>query len=146
LHPGFSSRDALIWHVKVEHLLICPSPGCTEMSFQLRNILESHIRVAHPADWKLQNPDKPVTTPARAPPMLPTSSSQETPKPFSPRNEDEERKLKDYAITVSKRKCREQLRNVLEKRARRNGGMEHLILDFKLSSVDANQSQAHHDR
>jgi hypothetical protein len=127
-HPGFASRDALIWHVKVEHLIICPAPGCTEMSFQAKNLLESHIRVAHPENWKVHSPKTTKIVTSQAQPMLPARSSQgmdgaATPKPCTPRNADEDRKLREYAVTVSKRKCREQLRSVMEKKARKNAGM-----------------------
>jgi hypothetical protein len=136
-HPGFSSKDGMIWHVKAEHLIICPGPGCTESSFQNKSLLESHIRVAHPGERKVYTGEAAVSD-ATPTPMLPILSSQGnqdvTSKPYTPGSSSEDRKLKEYAVTVSKRKCREQLKNVVEKKSRRQAGMRGLhVLNFPLN-------------
>lgn len=41
---GFTSNNALVWHVKAEHLLLCPVPGCCDRVFQSRKQLDGHVR------------------------------------------------------------------------------------------------------
>lgn len=41
---GFTSENALVWHVKAEHLLECPVPGCCDRVFSSRKALEIHVR------------------------------------------------------------------------------------------------------
>ncbi|KAK1625234.1 hypothetical protein BDP81DRAFT_328297 [Colletotrichum phormii] len=126
--PSFSSKDGLTWHVKLEHLLICPAPGCTESSFQTNQILESHIRCAHP-DAEGNNKGKAKEPLSKPKPLAQTmatpSSSHDTssvPAP-SQRENLEERAIKQIlSVTVSKKKCREKLRDVVEKRYRRQRG------------------------
>lgn len=41
---GFTSQNALVWHVKAEHLLQCPVPGCCDRTFPSRKQLDGHVR------------------------------------------------------------------------------------------------------
>ncbi|EFQ30344.1 hypothetical protein CGRA01v4_09876 [Colletotrichum graminicola] len=136
--PSFATKDGLAWHVKLEHLLICPAPGCTESSFQTKQILESHVRCAHTeagGDGKGKGKDLNTTaattttttttvTKPMAQIMVSTSSSQASHAVAAPsQNPNEDRAIKQIlSVAVSKKKCREQLRNVVEKKLRRQQG------------------------
>ncbi|KAK1993412.1 hypothetical protein LX36DRAFT_729959 [Colletotrichum falcatum] len=140
--PSFATKDGLAWHVKLEHLLICPAPGCAESSFQTKQMLESHVRCAHAeaggdAKGKRKKPD---ATTASARTAMPTMSSvaqmmnsagssqghhalAAAAAAASSRNSDEDRAIKQVlSVAVSKKKCREQLRNVVEKKLRKQHG------------------------
>lgn len=41
---GFTSQNALVWHVKAEHLLLCPVPGCCDRVFPSRKQVDGHVR------------------------------------------------------------------------------------------------------
>lgn len=41
---GFKSNNALMWHVKAEHLLQCPLPACCNRVFRSRKQAEEHAR------------------------------------------------------------------------------------------------------
>ncbi|KAI1097892.1 hypothetical protein F4804DRAFT_346802 [Jackrogersella minutella] len=123
---GFATREELNWHVKREHLLLCPVPGCTEGAFVSGDILNCHMKCAHSS----VTTDKNVSVqqinllgaPAASSETTPTSSQMEssatTPKPI----EDKTLKM-EMSIGISKKRCREQLKTVLEKRVKRiNGG------------------------
>ncbi|KAK1961019.1 hypothetical protein LY78DRAFT_589590 [Colletotrichum sublineola] len=136
--PSFSTKDGLTWHVKLEHLLICPAPGCTESSFQTKQILEGHVRCAHAeagGDGKGKRKGLDMTTTATAAAatttmksvaeiMASTSSSYGSHAVAAPsQNPNEDRAIKQVlSVAVSKKKCREQLRNVVEKRLRKQHG------------------------
>jgi DNA polymerase epsilon subunit 1 len=124
--PSFSSRDGLIHHVKVQHLVICPSPGCVETSFQSIRILQSHISMAHPEDGKDDAKEW----------GLPTKADDNTKKDDRPSSSkipvgaiasrkrkscDPEAEM-DSGLSRSKRQCLDQLRGVVEKRARKSAG------------------------
>lgn len=125
--PSFSSHNGLVWHVKAEHLLVCPSPGCTETSaFASTRLLKSHIAVAHPEqadgfkEWKLTpetSSNAKASTMTGSPVMRRTGSASgaATPKNLAD--------VVDSATASSKRKCAEQLRSIVEKRARNSSGM-----------------------
>ncbi|CAM1504052.1 Fc.00g016430.m01.CDS01 [Cosmosporella sp. VM-42] len=126
--PSFASRDGLIWHVKAEHLLVCPSPGCTETSFQSTRVLHSHIAVAHPEagkngikEWQLSPIVEQI--PAMNLPEPAQSAEESTPKTGKRKQKDEKGDaiLKELlAVTVAKRKCQDQLRSIVEKKAKKN--------------------------
>lgn len=40
----FTSNNALMWHVKAEHLLQCPVPGCCGQVFTSKKQMEAHVR------------------------------------------------------------------------------------------------------
>ncbi|KAK2054676.1 hypothetical protein LY76DRAFT_579558 [Colletotrichum caudatum] len=141
--PSFATKDGLAWHVKLEHLLVCPAPGCTESSFQTKQILESHVRVAHAdagGDGKVKGKGintvtttmtttaAPATTRTGTKPpaqiMASTSSSQGAHAVATPsQSPDEDRAIKQIlSVAVSKKKCREQFRSVVEKKLRKQYG------------------------
>ncbi|KAJ6441013.1 putative DNA polymerase epsilon, calytic chain POL2 [Purpureocillium lavendulum] len=120
-NPSQVSRDALTWHVKEQHLLICPIPGCPEVSFEDVRMVRSHVAVAHPQaseddikNWQLQKASPPEV-------MVRTASTQSTkakaPRP-DPKQIAVEREM--LAVTLVKRKCHDQLRNVVEKKVKRS--------------------------
>ncbi|KZL68087.1 dna polymerase epsilon subunit 1 [Colletotrichum incanum] len=124
---SFSTKDGLTWHVKLEHLLVCPAPGCTESSFQTKQILESHIRCAHPeasGEGRGKGKGPETTSKSMAQAMASTNSSQGPNAVVAPsQNPNEDRAIKQVlSVAVSKKKCREQLRNVVEKKFRRQNG------------------------
>lgn len=133
--PSFASRDGLIWHVKAEHLLVCPSPGCTETSFQSPRILRSHIAVAHPEagkdgikEWQLS-----PTTLSRSAAMQQSNSAQSsgagTAKACDATETQPDATVKELlSVTVAKRKCQDQLRNIVEKKAKKNASTLTLLL------------------
>ncbi|GJD00020.1 zinc finger protein 585a [Colletotrichum higginsianum] len=122
--PSFSTKDGLTWHVKLEHLLICPAPGCTETSFQTKQILESHIRCAHPeasGEGNGKGKEPAATSKPKAQAMASSNSSQGSNALAAPsQDSNEDRAIKQIlSVAVSKKKCREQLKNVVEKKYRR---------------------------
>lgn len=129
---GFVSREGLIWHVKAEHLLVCPFPGCTEASFQSSRILHSHITVAHPEyggngtkEWQLS----PTARDDSLVVKKPNPSKQAGAMTDNLTTMKEENIIKDWqSVTVAKRKCQDQLWNVVEKRAKKNVGTLRLLL------------------
>ncbi|KAK1711545.1 hypothetical protein CaCOL14_012425 [Colletotrichum acutatum] len=119
--PSFSSKDGLTWHVKLEHLLVCPAPGCTESSFQTKQILESHLRCAHPAA-EGNDKGKPKVPLSEPKPLAHTMATPSSSRDTGPNQKDslEERALKQIlSVAISKKKCREKLRDVFERRYRR---------------------------
>ncbi|KAF3763209.1 hypothetical protein M406DRAFT_73833 [Cryphonectria parasitica EP155] len=42
---GFTSENALMWHIRAEHLMRCPKPGCCNERFPTKKQLEMHVRV-----------------------------------------------------------------------------------------------------
>ncbi|ROV91867.1 hypothetical protein VMCG_09188 [Cytospora schulzeri] len=42
----FTSSNALAWHVKAEHLLECPVPGCCGMVYPDKKVLDAHLKVS----------------------------------------------------------------------------------------------------
>ncbi|KAK6213202.1 dna polymerase epsilon subunit 1 [Colletotrichum tabaci] len=125
--PSFSTKDGLTWHVKFEHLLICPAPGCTETSFQTKQILESHIRCAHPeasGEGNGKGKEPAATSKPKAQAMASSNSSQGSNALAAPsQDSNEDRAIKQIlSVAISKKKCREQLKNVVEKKYRRQNG------------------------
>ncbi|KAM5351813.1 hypothetical protein ACJ41O_004536 [Fusarium nematophilum] len=130
--PSFSTRDGLIWHVNVEHLLACPSPGCTESSFQSSRLLQLHITLAHPDagendanEWQLpaqatdmkSEEDSPLSRPQAT---GPTAVPQPTAMRLGKRKERDETSEEHQVLVKTKYECQDRLRNVLEKRAKKN--------------------------
>ena len=138
--PGFKTREGLNWHVKAEHLLICPVRGCgeSENDFQTKKILDSHIRVAHPN----ANPEalegqkgdeakgrtKSVTPvmPPPAPAPKPDDEATRKPTPAWDAVNDPATKMA-LSIVASKKRCQERLKSVLEKKLKRAVGTPHSV-------------------
>ncbi|KAI0887066.1 uncharacterized protein GGS22DRAFT_179000 [Annulohypoxylon maeteangense] len=123
---GFATREELNWHVKREHLLLCPVPGCTEGTFLNKEFLDYHLKLIHSIattnrDTSIQPIDilgATTNAPEQSSASCQVQTSATTPKPI------EDRALKiEMSIGTSKKRCREQLKTVLEKRIKRvNGG------------------------
>lgn len=155
---GFATREELSWHVKKEHLLVCPVLGCRESSFPSKEVVDCHLKWAHGGIAKAEAGSDGVVSHSgaaaggggggtgllRAPPVA-TSLSQQ-PQSHS-QSEDmssstlpgpevssklkrrtcesarEDRILKmQMSIGIAKKRCRDQLRMVVEKRFRRMNG------------------------
>ncbi|KAI1344343.1 hypothetical protein F5Y15DRAFT_411188 [Xylariaceae sp. FL0016] len=125
---GFATREELNWHVKVEHLLECPVPGCSENSFKHRDVLDCHIRWDH-GSTKMSDSQEcrsnnlletasPSFDTAIASESTPTEKRTET-KPIPA----EDRILKmEMSIGISKKRCRDQIKAVIEKRMKKTNG------------------------
>ncbi|KAI0870896.1 hypothetical protein GGS24DRAFT_492651 [Hypoxylon argillaceum] len=122
----FTTREELNRHVKLEHLLECPVAGCTETAFQTRDLLGCHMK------WDHINGDTSNATTCRTTNLLggDLAPSHDVPN-GSPveravanrMDATEDRILKmEMSIGISKKRCREQLRTVLERRWRRANG------------------------
>jgi len=144
---GFRSRDGLNWHVKADHLLICPVPGCSQANFQSKKMLDSHLRVVHAnVDEKTlaARGDKEMGAGQTVQPVLPAPSASQADEGTTPKQNPSWDAVNDPAmkmtlsIATSKRKCREQLKAVLEKRLRRSaaGGMR--TTETPVDSADLN--------
>jgi DNA polymerase epsilon subunit 1 len=120
----FLTREALNHHVKLEHLLECPISGCTEKVFENRDLLACHMRSDHTGSITAN------ATSYRASNLLePAAPDEARSAPLgeravaSTRNLVEDRMLKmEMSIGISKKRCRDQLRTVLEKRLWRANG------------------------
>ncbi|KAI1170596.1 hypothetical protein F4777DRAFT_591820 [Nemania sp. FL0916] len=123
---GFATVGELNQHVKIEHLLECPISGCTETAFQTRDLLAVHMQ------WDHNNNGMSSKNACQSTNLLQNNLTPPQDVPHDSLNEKgisnrptttEDRSLKmDMSIGISKKKCREQLRTVLEKRLRRANG------------------------
>ncbi|RYP07929.1 hypothetical protein DL764_002200 [Monosporascus ibericus] len=118
---GFATREELNWHVKKEHLLVCPVLGCKESAFQNRDLVDCHLRWAHGGMMKV------VGNGDESAPSL-SALLQDSPKPSRPEaaslhqgtevttlkrkaESSADRTLKmEMSIGISKKRCEDQLR------------------------------------
>jgi hypothetical protein len=163
--PSFSAHEELVWHVKADHLLVCPALGCIEASFGSARQVHTHLAVAHPElgtsevkEWTLktkqkrpsisslgQDPDTGKTSKSREEAQndgaQPQSSGQAKPEETreqksahlaAPTQTKANQRAIDpmtkelLSVATSKRKCQEQLRNAVEKRAKKRAGSKYL--------------------
>ncbi|KAI1881505.1 hypothetical protein JX265_000331 [Neoarthrinium moseri] len=126
---GFATKEELNWHVKAEHLLVCPVLGCTEgESFASKDLLDCHVRWVHKDVRPSSGADA-----CQSSNLLGTAVMQPTPSvekslqaQATPAHQDsvKERRLKmEMTIATSKKKCREQLRNVVERKFKRSNSV-----------------------
>ncbi|KAH7322817.1 hypothetical protein B0I35DRAFT_476726 [Stachybotrys elegans] len=137
---SFSSREGLVWHVKLEHLLVCPVQTCGDSSCSNVRILRSHIAVAHPEvgaadikEWVLPSPPPPPPGSAERDDgprqhqqqQLNTRSAMPPPKSAgkrkAPSDVHQGPQFNDKVLST-KRKCLEQLRSVIERKAKKTAG------------------------
>lgn len=121
-NPSHVSRDALAWHVKEQHLLVCPVPGCTETDFADIRMVRSHIVVAHPRSSKDDIKDWQLPKPKAAEVMVRSSSNESNKSSTMPPPDPKEAAVEQemLAVALAKRKCHEQLRNIVEKKVKRS--------------------------
>ncbi|KAI1073358.1 hypothetical protein F5B20DRAFT_517594 [Whalleya microplaca] len=125
---SFASREELNWHVKSEHLLVCPFPGCTESTFETKDLVYRHVVYAHgSASTNKTLACLPSNVPeAPVEPSIPLADCRKGKHAEEPTVKAEmakETNLKmEMSIGTSKRRCREQLRTVLEKKWMRANG------------------------
>ncbi|KAI0008272.1 hypothetical protein F4779DRAFT_588034 [Xylariaceae sp. FL0662B] len=129
---GFTSREKLNWHVQIEHLLLCPVPGCTQGVFESRDLVYCHIRCAHGSvftnkgpccQWSSNLPE----APAEISTLLVEGGNQgkhvDEKRTVEPQSAKDRALKMEMSIGTSKKRCREKLRTVLEKKWKRaNGG------------------------
>ncbi|KAI1207885.1 uncharacterized protein F4807DRAFT_452684 [Annulohypoxylon truncatum] len=122
---GFATREELNWHVKREHLLLCPVPGCTEGTFTNKDFLDCHLKISHSSAAVSENtstqPINLLGTAAGASGESPTSSQMQDSTATPKKVEDKTLRM-EMSIGTSKKRYREQLRTVLEKRMKRSNG------------------------
>ncbi|KAI2603293.1 uncharacterized protein GGS25DRAFT_87496 [Hypoxylon fragiforme] len=122
---GFATREELNWHVKSEHLLLCPILSCTESAFTSKALVDCHLKYAHgyvkvdkSNTLKPSNLLKPVVE------SLGTSDMGGQKGALTKKPEPAEDKILklEMSIGISKKRCRDQLRTVLEKRIKKANG------------------------
>lgn len=125
----YATHGELVWHVKAEHLLVCPASGCVEGPFGSARMVAAHLAVAHPEigaevvkEWQLEPtaPSEGKTTTKRAEPV-PTKAVEQQPQEAARVVVESGF---DY-LASKKRRCREQLQSIVErriKRARKSSG------------------------
>lgn len=157
--PRFSTHEELVWHVKADHLLVCPAPGCVETSFVGARQVNTHLAVAHPElglgqvkEWALSSRESSLATETKAPESkkgeettqrrtiksrLVEQATRERPSQQTRRQLDvpagatRVEKTVDpmtkelLSVATSKRKCREQLRNAIEKKSKKKATGRH---------------------
>ncbi|RYP57099.1 hypothetical protein DL769_009705 [Monosporascus sp. CRB-8-3] len=127
---SFATREELNWHVKKEHLLVCPVLGCKESAFQSRELVDCHLRWAHGGAMKAVGdgdenaPGSSTLLQAKPEPSRPEAASPKQGTEVTPLKRKVEspadRVLKmEMSIGISKKRCEDQLRAVLERRFRR---------------------------
>ena len=131
MSPSFATRDGLSWHVKADHLLICPVPGCDMTAFADQKVIGTHIQAAHPSvvgeheavkkEATQEANHTSQTSPSSNLPIAITHSNANTPAQARPKQDTAEEKALKMALSVatSKKRCREHLRDVLERRMKR---------------------------
>ncbi|KAL7619364.1 hypothetical protein AAE478_009901 [Parahypoxylon ruwenzoriense] len=132
---GFKTRGELNWHVKREHLLLCPVPGCPEGGFGSGDFLDCHLRCAHrDATADKDATFRPSSLLEATVVPLGTSTSNQIRATTKKAASEEYRVPKiGMSIDISKKRCRDQLRAVLEKRLKRaNGGSPKAIESSKV--------------
>ncbi|KAI1264509.1 hypothetical protein F5Y18DRAFT_417787 [Xylariaceae sp. FL1019] len=150
---GFLTRGELNRHVKMEHLLECPITTCTESVFQNREHLDCHMRWDHGGvnDEETCRSSELIEAPKEAK----ESFAEVDETPVTQRVEQEkkggdgivsnvlpgelvgDKVLKmELSIGISKKRCREQLRIVLEKKYKRtNGGHSPSVQSSRTSKL-----------
>ncbi|GAP90735.2 putative zinc C2H2-like [Rosellinia necatrix] len=110
----------------MEHLLECPVTGCTETCFESRDVLNCHMQSDH-SNINASNAYS-TTSLLRAntiaPPCVMPDDASKGKAVMRAEGADDKALKMEMSIGVSKKRCRDQLRTVLEKRLRRaNGGL-----------------------
>lgn len=135
---GFATKEELNWHVKAEHLLVCPVLGCTEGSFANRGLIEVHLKWAHnrsdvQKDVESCQSSNLLAVSVEQSPMFRTQQSSGDLINVH-KNRDDSRLKMEMTIAISKKKCREQLRGVVDRRIKRNAGKHGFCLDLLTSA------------
>ena len=127
--PGFATRDELNWHVKREHLLVCPVLGCREGAFPSPEVVDCHLKYVHGASSKEE--DGGSRSGGLLPPVESASPTTPTSAPGSaarakklgkrPESLDVDDRISKISVSMgaSKKRCREQMGAVLAKRMKR---------------------------
>ncbi|KAI1799417.1 hypothetical protein F4811DRAFT_105914 [Daldinia bambusicola] len=122
---GFATSEELNWHVKREHLLLCPVPGCAEDTFASRDLLDCHLKYAHANTTAAQNDSfKPVNLleAGKASPAAPGADGQTQISINNLKAMEGEAFGMKTAVDLSKRRCRDQLEAIVKKRANKAKG------------------------
>ena len=140
--PGFATREELNWHVKREHLLVCPVLGCRDSAFPSPEVVDCHLKYVHGAlssssgakedgggggsrpGGFLPPPAAPVD-PALPAPLTSVPGSAAKGKELvekMPESVDDRLAKISVSVGASKKRCREQMGAVLAKRMKRMNG------------------------
>ena len=130
--PGFATRAELNWHVKREHLLICPVLGCKDSAFPSPEVVDCHLKYVHGGSKEDSKQKDAIFSsgflpasaePAQSVTAATSASAIELKERGRKMGSPDDRLLKmDLSIGTSKKRCREQMRAVLVKRAKRANG------------------------
>lgn len=119
----FTTREALNWHVKAAHLLSCPVLGCTEGVFAARELVEVHLRCQHkhgsPLEDQERRPSSDLLTKIPDPLQVAGKAPSAAPVPSRQTKCDDRRLKMELTIATWKKKCRNQLRAVEERKFKR---------------------------
>lgn len=128
LERRFATHADLVWHVKEEHLLVCPALGCVESeAFGSARMVKAHVAVAHPEvggddgvkEWQMAG-DKRVEERVKEIGRRPLETTRV--------DVGAEKNSELEMIRSKKRKCQEKLQSVVEKKAKRAAGTYSLPL------------------
>lgn len=112
---AFKTHAALSWHVKAEHLLICPVEGCSEGPFGSGKMVEGHVDVVHlkkergVREWSLEVGKTTGAGVEKGPVVDEGVGGEKGKRPVEG----------ICTIEAKKRKCQEQLDGALERKAKR---------------------------
>jgi hypothetical protein len=128
---GFATREELAWHVKSEHLMLCPVVGCTESLFPTKDLLDCHVRWAH-KDIGSEEEEKRECQSSNllnevAMKETATVGNLEVTTSKAPDVKADQWLKMEMSIGISKKRCREQLKNVIDKKYRKNSGEFSLV-------------------
>ncbi|KAI0391229.1 hypothetical protein F5Y17DRAFT_468365 [Xylariaceae sp. FL0594] len=128
---SFGTREELNRHVKMEHLLECPVPGCTENAFDNRDFLACHMKHEHKESDATETTSQAAETrnlhpfgASNSEGRGALSAAQGEENAVDGKNESTEDRILEMetSIDMSKKRCREKLRAIREKRRRRAEG------------------------
>ncbi|KAI0115401.1 hypothetical protein F4814DRAFT_320889 [Daldinia grandis] len=121
---GFVTTEELNWHVKREHLLLCPVPGCAEDTFVSKDVLNCHLKCTHGSTTAVQNAVlKPANLLETVPAPAESAVSSQTQASIKNPNAMGEKTLGiKMSLDISKKNCRDKLKAVLEKRMKKANG------------------------
>ncbi|KAI1462931.1 uncharacterized protein F4812DRAFT_293610 [Daldinia caldariorum] len=122
---GFATSEELNWHVKREHLLLCPVPGCAEDTFDSRDLLDCHLKYAHGNTTAARNASfKPVNLleTTKGSPAAPGVGCQSQMSINNLKAMEGETFRMKTAVDLSKSRCRDRLEAILKKQANKAKG------------------------
>lgn len=138
----FKTHAALSWHVKAEHLLICPVETCAGGPFGSVRVVEGHVDVVHlmkekgVRDWSLEVGRKVVEGEGE----MVRGAGREG-KVDEASKKDKGAAEEKNVIEAKKRKCQDDLDKAMERKAKRTkkGTSEYALLCAIVDDADIDQ-------